>query len=179
MADPITEMQDLTEVGIREKLIAWTGLDGVQVFYRGEPSIVPVKLHPFGVIFLEDSSEATGQDGYGEVTAMRYYLFNGYISFETLHRDVLGLMPTDRRADVPSYMESKDLIKEALACIIDWAGTDGRRIAEDPITSSGGEASTVELRTGQIRYGLNRRDNNVSNTGILEFRLYVRVTDFG
>ena len=177
--DPITEMQDLIEEKIRDTLLAHAGLAAVQVLYRGEPEIVPVRLHPFGVVFLESVAEATGQDGYGGSTAMRYYRFDGYVSFEVLHRDATGLAPgPDRKADVPSYMASKDLTKAAQAAIIAWAGTDGRRIAESPVTSSDGQAETVELRTDRTRYGLNRRANNVSNTGLFEFHCYVRVLDF-
>jgi len=179
VVDPIIEMQEAITVKAAGKLTAAAGLAPLKVLYEGEPAIVPVKLYPFGVLFIESSREATGEDGYGGLTGMRYYRFDGYLSIEVLHRDAPMMVPgPDRTVAIPSYNEVKGLISQAHDVFIAWGGAGHERILEDPATSIDDRAETVELFIDTIRYGLNRRENNVSNTASFEFHIYVRVLDF-
>jgi hypothetical protein len=172
IGDPPTDtMQDRLEIKIRELLKGSADLNGLKVFYRGEPSIVPIHLHPFAIIFLTEQNEASGQEGYEESTGMRYYRFDGYVALEVVHRDIEGLSPVNRDADVPSYLDAKKYTQASFNAIMTWGGPSGRLI-DDPVISFDGKERTVELRADTIVNGLSRRHDNVSNRGSFEFHIY-------
>lgn len=173
--DPVNDtMSDRIEEKIRDLLIGSSDFDALKVFYRGEPGFVPVKLYPFAIIFLQEEAEATGEDGYGEATGLRYFKYEGYVSLEVLFKDTATLMPNaERKADVGTYLRAKELTQGAFNAILSWGGPQGH-LEEEPVQSVDGREETVELRTGVIRNGLGQRGDNVSNRGTFPFIVYTR-----
>jgi len=184
MADPdsIIDMPELVENKVIDKMLLEDGLAGVNVWFKGEPGPVPTKAYPIGTIFSEMTGEARGEDGYGQSTGMRYYRIDGYASVDVIHRDApdLGaqLAAGARKIEVPSYNEARALLKFVVNAFLQWGGIDGHRIEEDPVVSADGKAETVGLVLGDMRWGMARRRDNVSNHAALDFRIYVRVLDF-
>ena len=184
MADPdsILEMVELCETKVLDLLLAEAGLEAVNVWFQGEPGPVPTRAFPIGTLFIENSGEATGEDGYGQSTGMRYYRMDGYASVDVIHRDApdLGrqLASGARKVVVPSYVDARALLKFVVNTFLQWGGVDGHRIEEDPVVSADGKAETVGLVIGDMRWGMARRRDNVSNHAALDFRIYVRVLDF-
>jgi hypothetical protein len=179
VGDPVSDtMADRIEEKIRELLKTSTRMDAIKVFYRGEPGFVPVKLFPMVVVFLSEETEATGQEQYTESTGMRYYRYDGYVAIEIVMKDTSGLMPdADRNADVPSYLEAKELTQAAFNAIMSWGGPRGD-LEQDPIVSFDGKEKSIEMRMDTINNGLARRGDNVTNRGTLDFHLYTRRLDW-
>lgn len=177
---PATDtMQDRIEEKLRSLVLASPEVDKLQVLYRGEPGVLPIRLYPFGVVFLDTVREATGEEGYGESTGMRHFLYTGYVAFEVVYRDVDGLLPDlNREADVPSYLEAKELCAAAWEAVFAWGGPTGN-LEASPVVSSDGKEQTVELRTDLQRNGLtNRGLDNVNNRSSFEFHIYTRRLDW-
>lgn len=172
IGDPVTDsMQDRLEIKLRNLLLASSDLNDLKVIYRGEPSIIPVHLYPFGILFLTDQNEAD-TDGYGQATGVTYYRYDGYIALEVVHRDVDGLAPSvQRTADVPSYIAAKKYTQGAYNAIMTWGGPGGH-LENDPVVSFDGKEQTVELRADAINNALARRSDNVSNRGSFSFHIY-------
>lgn len=175
---PADTMADRIEEHLRNLLLASSDFDELMVIYRGEPGFVPVKLYPFGILFLSEENEAIGQEGYGESTGLRYYRYDGYISLEVLFKDTLSLMPdVDRKANVGTYLKAKELTQATFNAILSWGGPQGN-LENDPVVSSDSKEATVELRTDGITNGLGRRGDNVSNRGTFRFHIYTRRQDW-
>jgi len=177
---PGDTMQDRIEEKLRDLLIASSDFDELKVFYRGEPGFVPVKLYPFAIVFLSEENEAIGSEGYSESTGMRYYRYDGYVTFEVLFKDTTSLMPDeDRKANVGTYLRAKELTQAGFNALVSWGGPQGN-LEQDPVLSFdyevGGQhgEATVELRTDAISNGLGRRGDNVSNRGTVRFHIYTR-----
>ena len=170
--DPVDDtMQDRIEEKLRDLLIGNDDLAQLRVVYVGEPGPVPTKFHPFAVVFLELEADANS-DGYGASTGVRNYRYDGYISIDVVHKDAAHIMPrSDRRADVPSYKESKRLIQAARQAMMAWAGPFGT-LGGSPVVSNDGREQTVEVITENIRNGLVSRDeNNYTNRGSFDFHI--------
>lgn len=180
--DSLIDMGDLIEAKIIERLLAEPGLKPVNVWFQGEPGPIPTRAFPMGTLFLEIAAEATGEDGFGQSTGMRYYYYDGYASIDVIHRDApdMGrdLAKGVRTVSVPSYKEARQILKFVANAFLQWGGVDGRRIEEDPVVSVDGKATTVGMVLGDMRWGMARRRDNVSNHAALDFRIYVRVLDF-
>ena len=175
---PADTMSDRIEQKIRLLLRTSSDFDSIKVFYRGEPGFVPVKLFPMVVTFLTEQQEATGQDGFGDSTGLRYYRYVGYVALEVLMKDTSGLMPdANREANVPSYLAAKDLTQAAFNAVVSWGGPQGN-LEQNPVISYDTKEETVELRTGVINNGLARRGDNVTNRGTLNFTVYTRRQDW-
>lgn len=169
---PGDTMSDRIEEYIRNLILASSDFDELKVVIRGEPGFMPVKLYPFGIVFLSEENEALGQEGYSEATGVRYYRYDGYISLEVLFKDTSTLMPdADRKANVGSYLRAKELTQAAFNAVVSWGGPQGN-LEEAPVISSDGKERTVELRTDAINNGLGRRGDNVSNRGTFNFHVY-------
>lgn len=175
IGDPVGDtMVDRIEKKVRQVLKTQSRLDAVKVFYRGEPSFVPVKLHPLVVVFIAEKQEATGQEQYTESTGMKYFRYDGYVAVEVLAKDTRDLMPdADRDADVPSYLEAKEMTQAAENAMLTWGGPEGQ-LDEDPVVSYDGKEATMELRTTITTNGLGRRGDNVTNRGTVNFHIYTR-----
>lgn len=152
---------------------AW---DDIKALFRGEPGFeVPIRFLPCAVLHLSDVVQATGEEGYGESTAFRYWRYDGYISVDVKLSDIRGTeapTPTDRWVDVPSYNESKALTEAALDSVMAWAGPDGEMTPA--VESDDGNETSVELLTDTIRLGLGRRSDSITNRGSFEFHIYTR-----
>jgi len=176
--DPVGDtMGDRIEIYLRSLLASSADLSVVQVFYRGDPGIVPVRLHPFCWVFLSEEREATGESGYAESTGMRHFYYDGELNFEVLFKDSLNVVPVDRLAEVPSYMQSKELTQAGVQAVMEWGGPTGN-LEENPVTSFDDKEMTVEFRLGSVRNGLQDRVNNVTNRGSVDFRVYTRRLTF-
>lgn len=162
-------MQDRIENKIRDLLLADARLRPLAAFYKGEPGVVPTKLHPFCVIFLELEADANAE-GYGASTGVRNYRYNGYVSIDVLMKDSRALLPgPDRKVDVPSYGQSKRYIQAARQAIMSWGGPFGG-LEQSPVVSVDEKERTVEMITGNLRNGLaSREENNYTNRGSFEF----------
>lgn len=177
--DPTDTMQDRIEEKIRDLILGSGGLNGVKVVYRGEPGVVPIKLYPFGVVFLDTKREATGEEGYGESTGMRHFRYDGIISFETVYKDTASMAPdANRRANIGSYLEAKALAESAFEALTAWGGPMGI-LEGDPVQSANDKEITVELRTDNQHNGLADRGNdNANNRSSFEFHIYTRRLDW-
>lgn len=177
--DPIGDaMSDRIENKIRSLLVNAPGLSEIQVFYRGDPVVVPVKLYPFCWLLFEVEREAHGENGYDESTGMRYFYYDGTVTIEILAKDALGIMPIERLANVPSHLESKALTQGAMQTLLEWGGPSGN-LEDDPVTSADGKEQTVEFLIGTIRYSQRvRPDGNVSNYGSVDVRIFTRRITF-
>jgi hypothetical protein len=153
-----------------------SGWDDIKALFRGEPGFeVPSKFLPFGVIHMAEVVQATGEEGYGESTAFRYWRYDGYISVDVRLSDIRETpapTPEDRWVDVPSYNLSKALIESALDSVMSWAGPDGEM--NPVVLSDDGNERSVELLTDTIRLGLGRRSDSITNRGSFEFHIYTR-----
>jgi hypothetical protein len=170
--DPVDDtVQDRIEEKLRDLLLGRDDMSSLKVVFVGEPGVVPTKLHPFAVVFLEVESDANS-DGYGASTGVRNYRYDGYISVDVVHKDAASLMPSaDRRADVASYKESKRLIQAARQALMAWGGPFGT-LEDSPVISHDGREQTVELITENLRNGLASRDeNNYTNRGSFDFHI--------
>ena len=177
MADPVTDtMSDRLEEYMRDLCLAHSGFAAVKVMYRGEPSFVPTALHPFTTIFLRQEGEARGVDGHTDDTGpTRRHRYDGNITVQALVPDTGGLRPdTDRKAEIPSYLEAKQIIQAAKQAILAWADPNGD-LTGTPVTSSDGKEMTVELRVDSIQNALmSRGSDNILNIGTFEFHVYTR-----
>lgn len=172
---PIPTMADLIEERIRDLMLATESLSDLKVWYRGEPGIVPVRLYPFGIVFLRREREARGEEGFGQETGFTYWRYEGYISVEVLFRDTSTLLPdSNRRANVGSYMQSKDFTQIAKTVLTSWD------VQGDPVvTADGTERSVNQMFSDDIVNGIeSRTPDNVGNRGNVAFHLYVRKNDF-
>lgn len=173
IADPPTDtMQDRIEEKIRDLLLASPELSSLVIVFRGEPGQVPVKMHPFAVVFLELESDAN-QDGYGASTGVRNYRFDGYVSVDVVHKDATAIpaLPHDRKHDVVSYIQAKTLIQAARKALMAWGGPTGG-LEADPVISQDTRERTVEMITENVRNGLTARsENNYSNRSSFDFHI--------
>jgi hypothetical protein len=167
-----------TSTKVTDAVVEWAdgGLSpGVfKVIYRGEPHIVPVKLYPFAIVFLRRQRVARGEDNYGGETGFKYWRYEGYASIEVLYKDTSALLPdSDRKAEVQSYLDSKELTQAVIAAFESWNPDD------DPvIRSDDGERTIGEFFSDDISNGIEQRPDNVSNRGNVTFHLYTRENDF-
>lgn len=173
--DPVTDtMGDRIENKIRDLLKTHPRMDAIKVFYRGEPGFVPVKLFPMAVVFLAEVQEATGQEQYTQSTGLTFYRYDGYVALEVLQKDTSGLMPdANRNADVPSYLQSKELTQAAFNSVVSWGGPSGG-LDQTPVISFDTKEATLEMRTDPFTNGLARRGDNVTNRGTFNFHVYTR-----
>lgn len=176
--DPVGDtMSDRIEIKLRDLLVVRQDLTEVQVFYRGDPVIVPVKLMPYCWLKIGDENEAAGEGGYGESTGMRYFFYDVEVNFEVLYKDAQDLMPVDRIADVESYMRSKELTQAGMQAIMEWGGPSGN-LEDDPVESFDGKEMTVELRLGRVMNGPQDRIDNYTSRGRFALRIYTRRLTF-
>jgi hypothetical protein len=180
MTDPANDtMQDRLEEKVRNLLLASAELAGLEVFYRGEPGIVPVKLYPFATVFLDTKREATGEEGYGQQTGVTNFRYDGYVAFEVLFKDTTRLVPdADRKANVQSYIDAKTLAEAGFNALWAWGGPMGV-LEGDPVVSFDTKEASVELRTDNQHNGAADRGNdNANNRSSFEFHIYTRRLDF-
>lgn len=171
-ADPIDDtMQDRIEEKIRDLLLASPDLKDLKVIWRGEPGVVPIAYHPFGVLFLELESDANSE-GYGASTGVRNYRYDGYFSVDVVFKDASEMVPDQfRRANVRSYLMAKRYIQGARKAVMGWGGPFGT-LEQDPVISADTKERTVELITENIRNGLVARDeNNYTNRASFDFHV--------
>lgn len=175
---PGDTMSDRIENKIRDLLVKSSDLTDVQVFYRGDPVIVPVRLMPYCWLRIGDENEASGTDGYDESTGMRYFWYDMEVNFETLYRDAKDLLPgADRLVDVPSYMKSKELTQAGMYAVMEWGGPSGN-LENDPVVSFDLKETSVEVRLGRVTNGVQDRVDNYTNRGRFALRLYTRRITF-
>lgn len=142
----------------------------LKVVYRGEPEVVPVRLYPFAIVFLRRQRVARGEDGYGDETGYRYWRYEGYVSAEVLFKDTAGLLPdANRRADVPSYLDSKELTQAVVQALTSW-DPDFQPVLRPDLK----ESTVGNVWVDDISNGLESRPDNVSNRGNAAFHLYTR-----
>jgi hypothetical protein len=165
-------MMDRVEEKLRDLLLASADLADIEVVFRGEPGVVPTKLYPFMVLFLELKSDANS-DGYGASTGVRNYRLDGYCSVDVLHKDATDLMlPDNRRANVGSYLLAKQYIEAAEIALLAWGGPYGE-LEQNPVVSDDGLERTVEFVPENRRNALVSRDeNNYSNRAAFDFHIY-------
>jgi hypothetical protein len=174
---PGDTMSDRIENKIRDLLVQRQDLNDVQVFYRGDPVIVPVKLMPYSWLMIRDENEATGESGYAESTGMRHFWYDLEVNFEVLYRDAQDLMPVTRMANVTSYMRSKELTQAGMQAVMEWAGPSGN-LEDDPVVSADGKEMTIEGRLGRVTNGPQDRIDNVTSRGRFALRIYTRRITF-
>jgi hypothetical protein len=172
-------MGDRIEEQMRDLLLASVDLSELQVVYRGDPFLVPVSLHPFGYVFLTDESPASSGDGYGALTGpTSFWKYEGIVQIEVVQRDALQLTPdAGRRADVPSYLKSRELIAAARMAVYAWGGP-GQLPETNRIESIDGKESTLELRIGGTQNGVLARGDNVTNVGVFSWTVFTRREEF-
>lgn len=169
------ELATPLESYLGDLLLAEAGWDDIKVLFRGEPGFeVPSQFIPCAVIHISDIVQATGEEGYGEVTGMRYWRYDGYLSVDVRLSDIRAAAPNpqDRWVDVPSYSLSKAFIESALDAVMAWAGPDGEMNPQ--IVSDDENERSVELLTDTIRLGLGRRSDSITNRGSFDFHIYTR-----
>jgi hypothetical protein len=179
IADPVSDvMSDRLEEALRDRLLARSEWNIVQVCYRGEPGIVPVRLYPFGVVFITTEAEGLGADGYtsdtGPVASIRY---DGFVTVEVLVSDTRGLVPDmNRKADVASYLAAKKLIQTAKQVLTDWAvDADGVGV----VISADGKERLSTIRVDNVQNALTVRPNEtIANTATLPWHAYTRRAEF-
>lgn len=171
MPDPTTDtMGDRIEEKIRDLILASVDLTDILVVFRGEPGVVPTKLYPFCVVFLELRSDANSE-GYGASTGVRNYRYDGYVSIDVLHKDAAGLLPVARKADVGSYLLAKQYIEAAEQALMAWGGPYGN-LENDPVISFDTKERTVEFIPENRRNALVSRDeDNYSNRSAFDFHV--------
>lgn len=174
--DPVVDvMSDRIEEEVRDRLLARPEWNIVKVVYRGEPGIVPVRLYPFGVVFISGESDAEGADGYtnqtGPVRAIRY---DGFITVEVLVPDTTSLAPDEhRKADVASYIVSKRLVQAAKQALQRWGDAVGIIDGAEAVVSSDGRERTSAVMVDGVENALTVRPNEtVANTATLRWHLY-------
>jgi len=153
-------------------------LEDLVVWFRGDPNVVPVKLYPFGAVFITLGGEGQGTDGYTDDTGPTLSLrYDGFVSVEVLHRDASALVRgSDRKIDVPSHDLAQAYAQAALNRLRAW-GPSSHTI-EGLVTSQDGKELTSSLSYDAIRWGLNERVNNVSNLGTFEFHIFTRRREY-
>lgn len=181
MDDTADTMGDRIEEKIRDLCLARAEFDQMQVFYRGEPAIVPVRLYPYAVVFITTEGEAVGEDGYSQDTGpVRYLRYSGFVRVAFLVPDTSGLAPdVNRKATIPSYDAAKRAIQAAKQAVQAWGGPVGM-LDEDPLTSEDTRESTSSLRTDAIRNAVTVRpgEDNVSNEGVFEWHVFTRREEY-
>lgn len=174
-------MSDRIEEKFRDLLLAEPGCDDLKAIYRGDPYIVPSRLHPFAMVACVSERAADGERGYGNETGpVTYWVYEGAIALEVLARDSKDLAPDDtRRADVPSYKETRRLMDAARRSVLAWAGKDGMIPEGSRVVSADGKETTLLLIVGRVDYGLavQSRSDNVTNIGTFDWRVFSRRED--
>lgn len=151
----------------------------LKVMYRGEPNVVPIKLHPFGILQLAtEGEELTGADGYGPMTGpTRYLRYDGSLDLNIVVKDTASLMPNDaREADVESYVQCVQLIQDAKQRLWAWGQQYG--VIPGVVVSRSGNEETSTFRVGAVLNGLVRRVDNVSNSSSFSFHVFTRRQEF-
>ena len=173
--DPTTDtMSDRIENYVRDMLLDLSDWAAIKVMFAGEPTIVPVNLHPFATIFVTQIGEAKGEDGQTDDTGFRRWRYDGYISVEDLIPDVRSMKPVGRKADIPSYKSVKRFIQAGFRALVSWAGSEGE-LNMAPITSYDGQEITVELRLDVVHNAIQSRpDDSVTNVATLSFHIFTR-----
>jgi hypothetical protein len=176
VSDNIPALSDALEEYISALVLAQAELSALKVMFHGEPGFgVPLRWFPFGVLHLHDINEATGEEGYGKSTGMRYYRYDGFLSVDVARSDVAQFDPgADRIYTLPSYADARTMTLVALRALMSWEDTIK---TTDHVTSDDGKEQTVEVLTDSIRLANARREAATTNRGSFSFHIYTRRRD--
>ena len=145
----------------------------LKAMYIGEVAGIPIRLHPWALVFSPTEQEAEGEDGYvqdtGPTTRLRYH---GYVTVAVAVKDVAALVPgDDRKANSPSYQECALRTQRALTAVRAWGDPYGDlQGVGHVLVSTDGKERTVELRLGTIRHSLGEREEgSVTDEGSFDW----------